>query len=228
MFQRDQKMSCRVPAMPLAGELSGRRRTSAKGLTLALLAVLALCIALPRPALAASRSHAVSGQSACANANANASSTSAQTLRAAVVCLVNQERARYHLPALHEVRKLTTSAQSYTSEMVRDDFFSHTAPNGSTPGARITATGFRWSWAGENIASGYPTPLSVVTGWMQSQGHCYNILAPVFSDIGVGVSPQAVAQATGPATWTQDFGLPLGAQAPSNNWGPANSCPHSA
>jgi uncharacterized protein YkwD len=144
------------------------------------------------------------------------------------VCLVNQERARYHLPALHEVRKLTTSAQSYTSEMVRDDFFSHTAPNGSTPGARITATGFRWSWAGENIASGYPTPLSVVTGWMQSQGHCYNILAPVFSDIGVGVSPQAVAQATGPATWTQDFGLPLGAQAPSNNWGPANSCPHSA
>jgi uncharacterized protein YkwD len=148
-------------------------------------------------------------------------------MRNAVVCLVNHERARYGLPPLIQVRKLTTSAQNYTAEMVRRDFFSHTAPNGSTPGARIAATGYRWSWAGENIASGFPTPLSVVMGWMQSQGHCYNMLAPVFRDIGVGVSPKAVAGASEPATWTQDFGLPMGEQAPSKNWGPANSCPHS-
>ena len=143
-----------------------------------------------------------------------------------MACLVNQERARYHLPPMHQVQKLTHSAQSYTTEMVREDFFSHTAPNGSTPETRISATGFRWSWAGENIASGFPTPTSVVTEWMQSQGHCYNLLAPVFSDIGIGVSPQPVAEASGPATWTQDFGLPLSAPAPSANWGPANSCPH--
>jgi uncharacterized protein YkwD len=147
-------------------------------------------------------------------------------MRTAVVCLVNHERAVYHLPPLHEVHKLTISAQNYTAEMVRDDFFSHTAPNGSTPGARIAATGYRWSWAGENIASGFPTPLAVVTGWMHSQGHCYNMLAPVFSDIGVGVSPNAVASASEPSTWTQDFGLPMGAHAPSGDWGPANSCPH--
>jgi len=206
--------------MPLAGEFSARRRIPAVGLALALFVAIALFTTLPSLALAARGGHP-----GCANADASASSASAQTLRNAVVCLVNRERARYHLPPLRQVRRLTTSAQSYTTEMVRDDFFSHTAPNGSNPGARIAATGFKWSAAGENIASGDPTPLSVVNQWMLSQGHCYNILAPVFSDIGVGVSPQAVGGASGPATWTQDFGLPLSTHAPSGNWGPADHCP---
>jgi uncharacterized protein YkwD len=199
-------------------------------LVAALVAALALCCLMPRVALAGHRSHrtrlhaAVAGS--CANAGATASDTSARVLRGAVVCLVNQERARFHLPAIHQARRLTSSAQRYTTEMVRQDFFSHTAPNGSTPGTRIAASGFRWSWIGENIASGYPTTEAVVTSWMHSQGHCYNLLAPVFRDIGIGVSPHGVGPASGPATWTQDFGLPLGASAPSGNWGPANHCPY--
>jgi uncharacterized protein YkwD len=235
--------------MPLVGEFSGRQRTPVPAVVLALIAVLALCCVLPRAAfaahhaqrtraavwsvqapvaaahLASRRSHAETAGT-CANAEALASDTPDPLLRDAVLCLVNRERARFHLPAFHQVRRLTASAQSYTTEMVRDDFFSHTAPNGSTPETRIAATGFRWSWAGENIASGFPTPLSVVTGWMHSQGHCYNLLAPVFADIGVGVSPHPVTTASGPATWTQDFGLPLGASAPSGNWAPANHCPY--
>jgi len=218
--------------MSQVGEFGDRRRMPARGLGIAFLVAIALCAALPRPASAATRSHraaATRGHRAaatrpCPNANASASSAPVRELRLAVVCLVNQERAHYHLPALRQVPKLISSAQSYTTEMVLDDFFSHTGPGGSTPGVRITAAGFRWSWAGENIASGYPTPQSVVTAWMDSPGHCYNILAPVFADIGVGVSPESVAQAHGPATWTEDFGLPLGAWAPSANWGPADSC----
>ena len=242
--------------MPLAGEFSGRLRTSAPGLTLAVVAVLAFCCALPGAAFAAHRSHAAIWHlergtvprallvtrrvqttrrrshaayvsAGCANELAPAGTTPHRFLRRAVVCLVNKERARFDLPALRLAPRLTTSAQSYTSWMVRSDFFSHTGPNGnSNPGMRIAATGFRWSWAGENIASGFPTPLSVVTAWMHSQGHCYNLLAPVFADVGIGVSPHPVAQARGPATWTQDFGLPLGWNAPSGNWGPADSCPH--
>jgi len=219
--------------MPLDRELGGRWRTSRLGFALTLLVVLTLCAALPRLALAAdhghavtSRGHAVTHRGGCANAPDSATRTPARTLRSAVVCLVNQERARYHLPALRQVPKLVASAQGYTGEMVRDDFFSHTGPGGSTPGARIAAAGFQWSWMGENIASGFTTPLSVVTAWMGSQGHCANILSPAFTDIGVGVSPHAVAPAVGGATWTEDFGLPMGARAPSGDWGPANSCPH--
>jgi uncharacterized protein YkwD len=212
--------------MPLVGDLSGRTRLPAVRWAIAFCLALTLLGALPRLARATVVAHAAGVADGCANASVPATSGSTEAMRRAVVCLVNHERARYHLPPLVQVHKLTTSAQNYTAEMVRDDFFSHTAPNGSTPGARIAATGYRWSWAGENIASGFPTPLAVVTGWMHSQGHCYNMLAPVFSDIGVGVSPRAVANADEPSTWTQDFGLPMGAHAPSRDWGPANSCPY--
>jgi uncharacterized protein YkwD len=212
--------------MPLVGDVSGRDSLPVVSLAIAFCIALTLFGALPRLARADVQAHTAGYADGCANANVSASSGSVREMRRAVVCLVNVERARYHLPRLRQVHKLTESAQDYTAEMVRRDFFSHTAPNGSTPGARIAATGYRWSWAGENIASGYPTPLAVVTGWMHSQGHCYNMLAPVFANIGVGVSPYPVAGASTPSTWTQDFGLPMGAHAPSSNWGPANSCPH--
>ncbi|MDQ6776493.1 MAG: CAP domain-containing protein [Actinomycetota bacterium] len=212
--------------MPLAGDFSGRWRTSKAGFGVALLASVAVLCSIPYTGFGAARGHTAGVGDGCANATVAATSASAQVMRDAVLCLVNFERARYHLPTLRPARELTASAQRYTVEMVRRRFFSHTAPNGSTPGARIAANGYRWSWAGENIASGYPTPLAVVTGWMHSQGHCYNMLAPAFRNIGVGVSPHAAGGASVPSTWTQDFGLPIGQQPPSSNWGPANSCPH--
>jgi len=195
-------------------------------LAIAVCVAFALCATLPHLGYAAVRATAAGTRDGCANATVRASTASQKTMRAAVVCLVNYERSQYHLPPLSTVRKLTRSAQRYTADMVHHHFFSHTAPNGSTPGKRIAATGYRWTWAGENIASGYPTPFSVVTGWMHSQGHCYNMLAPVFRNIGVGEVPHPVAGASEPATWTQDFGLRAGQHAPSGNWGPANSCPH--
>jgi uncharacterized protein YkwD len=216
----------KVPAMPLAGEPSGQWRARAPRIALALLAVLAVVTALPRVAHASPGAYAAGTQDGCANATVSAASAPAQTMRNAVLCLVNYERSTFQLPALRQVPKLTNSAQRYTTMMVRDHFFSHRAPNGSTPGTRILASGFHWTWAGENIASGYTTPLSVVTAWMRSQGHCYNLLAPTFSDVGVGVSPNSVAGTPGLATWTQDFGLPAGQRAPSGNWNPANTCPH--
>jgi uncharacterized protein YkwD len=218
--------SCSLPAMPLAGDFSGQWRTSKVGLVAVLLASIALFCTLPRPALAAVRGHAAGLRYGCAGATIRATSAAPQAMRNAVTCLVNYERARYHLPALFQNRKLDISAQSYTVEMVRHNFFSHTAPNGTTPGARIAATGYRWAWAGENIASGYATPLAVVAGWMRSQGHCYNMLAPSFRNIGVGVSPHPAGGANVPSTWTQDFGLRMGQHSPSGNWRPADSCPH--
>jgi uncharacterized protein YkwD len=208
--------------MPLVGDLSGRRRVPKSRLGHALLVALALCGALPCLAFAEARPHAAGPLDRCPNAGVPARGASTQAMRNAVVCLVNRERARYHLPPVVQVHKLTHSAQSYTSEMAHRHFFSHTAPNGSSPGARIAATGYHWSWMGENIAIGYQTPLAVVTGWMHSREHCYNVLAPVFRNIGVGV----VARNSRSATWTQDFGLLRGAHSPSGNWGPADSCPH--
>jgi uncharacterized protein YkwD len=157
----------------------------------------------------------------CANANVPAARASKSEMRKAVVCLINKERTSRGLPALHVSAKLDSSAQGWTNTMVDDDSFTH----GEDFAARISATGFQWSEAGENIASGYRTPAQVVSAWMASPGHCRNILDPQYAEVGTGVVARAVRSAASqPSTWTQDFALGLYQQAPSANWGPADGC----
>ena len=160
---------------------------------------------------------------ACANANVAATSAPIPTMRTAVVCLLNKQRVSRGLPAFHADSRLNNSAQAWSNVMVGDSIFTH----GSNFAARISAAGFVWSSAGENIATGYATPSGVVNAWMASPGHCANILNPGYADIGTGVNPRPVrGYASGPSTWTNDFALPMGARAPSGNWGPANGCPY--
>ncbi len=143
-------------------------------------------------------------------------------MRAAAVCLVNKTRESYGLPPLVSSGKLNDSAQGWTDSMVASGNFSE-----GDPGARISAVGFNWSTVGENIATGYDTPRQAVAAWMRSQGHCYNILDPVYTEVGTGVNRRGVSGfGSSSATWTQDFGLPMGQRSHSGNWGPASHCPY--
>jgi uncharacterized protein YkwD len=160
---------------------------------------------------------------ACAHASARATAHNLRAMRAALLCLVNRQRRSRGLPALHEDRRLDRSAQGWTAHMVAVRQFTH----GRNFAGRISAAGFNWSAAGENIATGYPTPAAVVAGWMASMGHCRNILSPDFSALGIGMVARPVAGfASGPATWTQDFALPMGKPAPSHRTGPQAGCPY--
>lgn len=188
------------------------------------LAFSALVNTLPASAAGKRHPHARrhAADSRCANADAPVSRGDNPALRASVVCLINKARAAYGLPGLHASSQLDRSAQGWTNAMVASGQFSH-----GDPGARVSAVGFRWSTVGENIATGFATPRQVVAAWMASQGHCYNILAPIFTNVGTGVNRGEVRGfASRPGTWTQDFGLPMGRGAASGNWGPADSCPH--
>jgi uncharacterized protein YkwD len=144
-------------------------------------------------------------------------------MRDAALCLVNQQRAAHQLPALHANSLLDRSAQGWTNAMVISGNFWH----GNDFASRITAVGYSWSSAGENIATGFPTPRAVVTAWMASKDHCQNILDPSYLDVGTGLNRHPVGSfAGGPSTWTQDFGLPAGESARSGNTGPASGCPY--
>ncbi len=161
----------------------------------------------------------------CADADTPASNASAQQMRAAVVCLINRQRVRRHLPPLSVSPMLNHSAQGWTDQMVASGDFSH-GP-GDAFAQRISAAGYDWQIAGENIATGFPTPHSVVSAWMGSTEHCRNILNPEFRDIGTGVDPHPVRDASnGPATWTQDFGLLQEQAPPSQNDRPMDGCPY--
>jgi uncharacterized protein YkwD len=159
----------------------------------------------------------------CAGASSTIARASRAQLQRAVVCLINQERHRRGLPGLRENSRLNRSAQGWTNVMVTHRDFSH----GADFSSRISAVGFDWSNAGENIATGYRTPATVVKAWMASTGHCQNILNPQYREVGTGVSNESIAgYSTRAGTWTQDFALLMGQHAPSGNWGPAEGCPY--
>ena len=140
----------------------------------------------------------------------------------AVDCLINQQRLIYGLPAMNLSSELNSVAQSWTQTMISTGIFSH-----ANLGGRLTAAGYNWSEGGENIATGYLTPRDAVAGWMASLDHCQNILYPDYVSMGTGESAAPVGNfASGPATWTQDFGVLVGQNSPSHNYGPARGCPY--
>jgi uncharacterized protein YkwD len=160
---------------------------------------------------------------ACPDAHVDITQAQPDQMRLAVLCLINEQRTAHGLPRLTPSAKLDRSAQGWTDSMVDSDEFTH----GDAFMDRISATGFDWTTVGENIATGYETPASVVRAWMRSPGHCANILDPAYREVGTGVSARRIPRAsTELGTWTQDFGRLMGQPALSANDGPANACYH--
>jgi uncharacterized protein YkwD len=210
MSNTDTASLCRVEARSCPG----------LRLVIAALAVVTASLMFIPAAFAQGRSPRRRG---CAAAHAPIPSTSRARLQRAVVCLINQQRRMRGLPGLSENGRLNRSAQGWTNVMVNDRDFSH----GADFSARISAVGFNWSTAGENIATGYLTPATVVQAWMASTGHCQNILNPDYRYVGTGVSDRSIAgHSTLAGTWTQDFGLLMGQSDASRDWGPAEGCPY--
>ena len=124
-----------------------------------------------------------------------------------VLELTNIERSKLSLSPLTLNTQLLNAAATHTQNMAQQDFFSHTGKDGSSMGSRITATGYKFSSAAENIAAGSSTPEAVVSSWMNSSGHRANILNPNLKEIGIGY--YFLANDTGSVNfnhyWTQVF-----------------------
>jgi len=80
----------------------------------------------------------------------------------------------------------STLVHSEDMALVLEDL-SHTGSDGSSAGSRLTAQGYNWRAWGENIAftggtSG--TTTTAVNLWVNSPGHCSNIMNPVYTEMG--------------------------------------------
>jgi uncharacterized protein YkwD len=128
-----------------------------------------------------------------------------QDLAATVVNLVNAYRAGLGLRKLNVSPTLTNAALWKARHMAKYNYFSHedpAPPVARSPFARMQACGYPPTAEGENIAYGYPTPDSVMKGWIASPGHRANLQQPAWTAIGVGVA----ADSRGILFWVQDFG----------------------
>jgi uncharacterized protein YkwD len=107
---------------------------------------------------------------------------------------------------------LRCSARLHSKDMADQMYFAHDGLDGRNPGARMTAAGYVGRTWGENIAKGQQSPAQVVSGWMDSDGHCSNIMNKNFTLIGVGYF---AGMGTNPRFnselyWTQNFGAAAG------------------
>ncbi|PRY66287.1 Cysteine-rich secretory protein family protein [Vreelandella songnenensis] len=102
--------------------------------------------------------------------------------------------------------KLHEAAKAHSEDMAEKEYFSHTSPEGVGIEQRVETQGYTWRAVGENIAAGHPSAAGAVEGWLQSPGHCSNIMNSAFTQMGM-------AKADNPQTrynhyWTQALGQP--------------------
>ena len=107
---------------------------------------------------------------------------------------------------------LRCSARLHSQDMGEQGYFDHTNLAGQSPFDRMAEAGYQGFTMGENIAKGQQTPQEVVDGWIDSDGHCANIMNPSFTEIGVGYWEGAADNQwfNGNKLWTQNFGAPGG------------------
>lgn len=132
-----------------------------------------------------------------------------------VLSLVNAARSKPRkcgrtnyppVPPLKLSAVLNRAALIHSQDMAKNDFFEHRGSDGSKVGDRALRVGYRWRAVAENIAIGAETAEIVVAGWLNSPGHCTNIMSPDYSEMGV-------AYVTDPKSepgiyWTQVFARP--------------------
>jgi len=151
----------------------------------------------------------------CADRNLAPTSDNLGVVRAAVVCLHNEVRARHDLPRIKENPRLRSAAVGHSANMVSRGFFAHTDPSGTTMVDRVRAAGYvrdgdrRWA-VGENLAWGKGNRAKaarIMRTWMASPGHRAAVLNRTYRHLGVGIATGVPPGGTSGATYTMDFGM---------------------
>ncbi len=99
---------------------------------------------------------------------------------------------------------IRVAARLHSQDMGAQDYFEHDSLDGRSFADRMREAGFGGPspW-GENIAAGQRTAADVVNGWMNSPGHCRNIMNPSYNVIGIGYAEDDSSSFG--TYWTQDF-----------------------
>ncbi|WP_234283482.1 MULTISPECIES: CAP domain-containing protein [unclassified Halomonas] len=102
--------------------------------------------------------------------------------------------------------RLAEAAQAHSRAMAEEEFFGHTGEDDEGVAARVSEAGYEWMAVGENIAAGQADVEAVMAGWLDSPGHCANIMSDEFTEMGAA-SVEAEESRYSPF-WTQVFARP--------------------
>jgi len=101
--------------------------------------------------------------------------------------LTNIERQRKGLTPVLENDALDKAAKLKAANMFEENYWAHFAPSGKTPWDFILGSGYKFTFAGENLARNFYSSDEVVIAWMNSPTHRDNLLNSNYKDIGIAV-----------------------------------------
>ena len=108
---------------------------------------------------------------------------------------------------------LAAAAQVQAAEMARLRRMSHLDSQNRGLADRLRAMGYRFSLAVENVGVGYSSLDEVVEAWLESEGHCENLMNSAALEFGLACIDASVADAPEERRyWTLVLGAPARAR----------------
>jgi len=104
-----------------------------------------------------------------------------------VIELTNQKRLESGLEPLELDETLNEVAQKKAGDMFAFDYWAHISPSGRDPWSFFQEAGYKYIYAGENLARDFMNSESVVGAWMNSPTHKDNILNSKYKETGLAV-----------------------------------------
>ncbi|OGM60045.1 hypothetical protein A3A75_01425 [Candidatus Woesebacteria bacterium RIFCSPLOWO2_01_FULL_39_10] len=104
-----------------------------------------------------------------------------------IIKLANQKRTEAGMNQLGYNANLSEAARKKGEHMLQYDYWAHTAPDGTEPWDFFSDSGYKYRYAGENLARDFSNPNDAVEAWMASPSHKENMLSSKYKEIGVAV-----------------------------------------
>ena len=104
-----------------------------------------------------------------------------------VVRLTNDKRVAAGLNALSINESLSSAARAKGQDMLDKDYWAHIAPDGTEPWKFFIDAGYKYKYAGENLARDFSNPSSAIEAWMASPTHRDNVLSDRYNEVGIAV-----------------------------------------
>jgi hypothetical protein len=131
----------------------------------------------------------------------------AAVISSVLVELTNADRGAQGLGTLTVSPVLTAVAEAKAKDMAAKGYFAHTSPEGLTPWHWFKEKGYKFSYAGENLAVDFNESIDVERAWMNSPTHRANLVGTQFTEIGIATA-QGTYQGRSTTFVVQVFGTP--------------------
>lgn len=104
-----------------------------------------------------------------------------------LLAATNKQRVSNGQQPLAMNAQLAEAAKLKVQNMFAQQYWAHTAPDGTAPWHWFEVAGYSYESAGENLAKDFNTNASAVAAWMASPTHRANILNSTYQDVGFAI-----------------------------------------